>query len=426
MTYGRVLIVILASVGSLASAQPAASPQPQGWSRYRVIDLGKVDPWPPGGPNFIANTGLVAGAAPATGGATHAVVWLGGLPAMGIGAARLGGLNSEALGVNDRGQVVGAAQTSDANGEDFCGFSAMGLPVSGTACRAFVWQNGRISELPNTLGGANSVATLINNRGDVAGFAETNQPEKGCAVNNFVPVVWRNGAIQRLRTPAGDPDGVAAGINTSGQAVGASGSCAPFNPNSGYYLLEAHAVLWDSDGTPYPLPTFGGDGRFAGHHACNLNDRGQVVGHSDLSGDAGFHGFVWSLGDPMLTPLNPLPGDSYSLANNINDGGDVVGGSINEDFSSFRAVLWRKGQMADLNELAPDSDLYLLVAFSINDSGEIVGVGQKGTEIHGFLATLDNPSRDQDVTVPSTRSVRPITPENVRRLLLRRFGIRKQ
>jgi probable HAF family extracellular repeat protein len=113
------------------------------------------------------------------------------------------------------------------------------------------------------------------------------------------------------------------------------------------------------------------------------------------------------------------------VANNINDGGDIVGGSINEDFSSFRAVLWRNGQMADLNELAPGSPMSLLLAFSINASGEIVGVGQKGDEIHGFLATPNKPGSDQEISLASTYSVQPVIPENARRLLLRRFGIRR-
>jgi probable HAF family extracellular repeat protein len=151
-----------------------------------------------------------------------------------------------------------------------------------------------------------------------------------------------------------------------------------------------------------------------------------VVGHSDLTGDAAFHGFIWTLGDPMLTPLNPFPGDSYSVANNINDGGDVVGASINADFSSFRAVLWRNGQMADLNELAPDSPIYLLLAFSINASGEIVGVGQASDGIHGFLATPQNPASAQGISLLSPHRTPPVISENARKLLFRRFGIRKQ
>jgi hypothetical protein len=46
--------------------------------------------------------------------------------------------------------------------------------------------------------------------------------------------------------------------------------------------------------------------------------------------------------------------------------------------------------MHDLNALIPsDSPLYLLIAFGINDSGEIAGFGvQTSTDIHAFLAML--------------------------------------
>src|ERR1051326_6913351 len=124
MKYGRILMAGLASIGTAvmlrqasvpAFAQSPVAAQAAGSAHYRVIDLGRVDPWPPGEPNFIANTGLVAGAAPVTGGAVHAVVWFGGMSPIDIGAARLGGPNSEAFGMNNRGQVVGAGQTSDAN-----------------------------------------------------------------------------------------------------------------------------------------------------------------------------------------------------------------------------------------------------------------------------------------------------------------------
>jgi uncharacterized membrane protein len=153
-----------------------------------------------------------------------------------------------------------------------------------------------------------------------------------------------------------------------------------------------------------------------------------VVGHSDLPEDTGFYGFVWTIGSDTLTPLAPLPGDLASFANNINDGGDIVGASVGEGFSTFTAVLWRNGAIADLNGLAPDSPLSLIFTFSINNSGQIVGLGlTEDGEIHGFLATPNNSaSALASVLLPTASRPRVVISERARRLLLRRFGIRKQ
>jgi uncharacterized membrane protein len=53
-----------------------------------------------------------------------------------------------------------------------------------------------------------------------------------------------------------DADGIAASINDNGQVVGATGSCAPFDPNSGLNLVEQHAMLWQ-DGAAIDLGNLG-------------------------------------------------------------------------------------------------------------------------------------------------------------------------
>ena len=241
--------------------------------------------------------------------------------------------------------------------------------------------------------GVNGFANSINNRREVAGLAETTNPDPtpGCPVFQFAPVVWKHGVIEELNTYPGDTDGVAAFINDHGQAVGASGTCTSFNPNSGLYLVEDHALLWEN-GTVTDLGNLGGSGGIAGNHACAINNRGQVVGHSELADETTFHGFLWTKQTGMQD-LGTLPGDfDYaSLALGINDGGDVVGASLDPTFSST-AVLWEKGvsNPADLNLLVVDnpSGLFLLLAQSINSSGEIVGLAVTSSgELHGFLAT---------------------------------------
>ncbi len=376
------IVTLIAAASLLAALALAQSP------RYAVTDLGAVG-GPPGQSSFITNNGLVSGAA-AVNTAMHAVLWYKGLKmAMDIGTPGLGGPNSLAFGVNERGQAVGQAQTSVPNGEDFCGFTANGNSPSATTCLPFLWQNGVMTKLP-TLGGANGYAYMINNRGEVVGLAENNAQDPGCPVHQFEPVVWENGEIHALPTYPGDPVGVAAQINDNGQVAGASGACAAFNPNSGLHLVENHALLWEKDGSVHDLGNLGGTGGIAGNHACALNNRGQVVGHSELTSDTTFHGFLWTR-ETGMRDLGTFPGDAASLALGINDRGDVVGASLDTSFNP-RALLWENGVVTDLNTriAANPSGLHLLLALSINSRGEIVGLAATSTGLHGFLATPVN------------------------------------
>src|SRR5229473_8370729 len=308
---------ILTSIAASSLLAALAIAQPP---RYTITDLGSVG-GSPGQPYVITNNGLIGGAAAIPDGRMHAILWYKGLKLMDIGTPGLGGPNSAAFGVNEFGQTVGQAETSVPNGgEDFCGFKALGFP-SGTTCLPFLWQNGVMTKLP-TLGGANGYANMINNRGEVAGLAENNTKDPGCPVSQFEPVIWENGAIRKLPTPSGAPYGVAAWINDNGQAVGAAGACAAFNPNTGLYLVENYALLWEKDGSVHDLGNLGGTGANAGNHACALNNQGQVVGHSELPNDTTFHGFLWTK-ETGMRDLGTLPGDFASLALGINDGGDV-------------------------------------------------------------------------------------------------------
>ncbi len=103
-----------------------------------------------------------------------------------------------------------------------------------------------------------------------------------------------------------------------------------------------------------------------------VNGRGDVVGASDLPGDATAHGFLWNQDDGMHD-LGTLPGDLSTFAVAINDVGQVVGQSCDEN-GNCRAFFWQSGVMTDLNALVlPGSTLYLTGASDINNEGEIAG-----------------------------------------------------
>jgi probable HAF family extracellular repeat protein len=354
---------------------------------YHIKDLGVIG-GSPGQPFQITNNGLISGTV-VSGRTARATLWYKRIK-FSIDSHGLGGANSIAFGGNDWFQVVGEAETSipDPNHEDFCGFRASGLNASGT-CLPFIWQGGNLVALP-TLGGPNGVANQINDSGLAVGAAENSSPDYGCPspqVLQFKPVIWKNGHIQKLPTVNGDPDGVAFGVNRTGQVVGGSGLCSAFTITTLTNLFPLHALLWEK-GKATDLGSLGGTGYGGGNLALGVNNLGQVVGNSDLAGDKVNHAFLWTKGKGMHDLGTPI-GDAYSVGLSINDSGKVVGISLDANFNP-RAFVWHKGVMTDLNTLIPnDSTLYLLIACSINAEGQITGFGFDTItgETHGYLAT---------------------------------------
>ncbi len=125
--------------------------------------------------------------------------------------------------------------------------------------------------------------------------------------------------------------------------------------------------------------------------------------------------------------LGTLPGDFASFAIGINDEGQVVGQSIGPDFSSFRAFLWEKGVMTDLNTLVAvnPGKLYLLVGESINDRKEIIGLAVDGAgNYHGYLAIPEGSEAKNESTAPAVDGTNSDTAkfsENVHELIRQRW-----
>jgi probable HAF family extracellular repeat protein len=232
----------------------------------------------------------------------------------------------------------------------------------------FLWQDGVMTALP-TLGGNNGASLGANNRGQVVGVAETAIQDPSCALPQkllFDAVVWgpKPGEIQVLPTFPGDSAAAASAINDEGEIVGTSGACA-FPP---FFAFGVHAVLWRhggvmdlgslggkmlnvafainnrgqvvgqsnlpgdtfthaffwQDGVMTDLGTLPGD---SNSMASDISDKGQVIG---TSCDATFsicRAFLWE--DGAMTDLNTLVSPDSSLfltfGAGINDRGEISG-----------------------------------------------------------------------------------------------------
>jgi probable HAF family extracellular repeat protein len=338
----------------------------------------------------------------------------------------LGGPNASAGQMNDRGDVtVGGADTGipDPLGEDFCGFGTHQI------CLSYVWHSGKKTVIP-TLGGNNADVSAVHDDGKVlVALGETAIPDPTCTspqVLGFQSYVWDpdTGVIQVLRALAGYSASAAFDWNDNGQAVGTSAQCSALTTGS-----PEEATLWQ-DGQPTYLGTLGGT---TNNFAFGINNRGQVVGVSDLVGDNVNHAFLWTEADGMQD-LGTLPGDVYSTTGNINDKGQVAIESCDINFTC-RAAIWQDGKMTDLNTLIPpSSSLFLMLANWINSRGEIVGaaVDESTGAIVPFLATPCDAKHTHvkgcgygaEGAAVRGESLRPnfVPPENVREQLRKQRG----
>lgn len=386
------------------------APSTTGFTHYYVIALGTL-----GGSASVANSindrGWIAGLSKISGNAAvHAVLWVNGRK---VDLRTLGGPNS-AVGwpvKNDRGEIAGFSDLtrSDPLDENFCGFGSPNL------CAGFLWKDNTMTALP-TLGGNNSFAAGVNDAGQIVGFAENVNDDPSCGapqVLDYDGVIWEPNHQMRTLPPAsGDAVSQAVSINSAGAAVGSSGPCGPPN-NLGYGT--AHALLWPRHGGPINLGTLGGT---TANIAAAINDRGDVVGQSAVTGNTTYHAFYWQHG--TMSDMGTLPGDGLSEALGLNDRKQAVGYSC--DANGCRAFIWQNGAMSDLNLLVHRSRLSLIYAGDINDKGWIVGQAFD-SKSGKSPAVLLIPDRGAATT--SSGPVPKITlPESVRRRLQENRRIR--
>ncbi len=358
------------------------------WDDGQLSDLGVLPNGASSASTWISPDGLIAGYSengqldPLIPGLpeVHAVLWQNG------GIADLGtldgGFESLSTAVNNRAQVVGWSTNTVPDPFPFVdGGASQG---AGYQTRAFIWQNGAMEDL-GTLGtGTDATAWLVNERGQVAGDSFTNtilNTTQTCGQNvpNQDPFIWDNVHGLTDIGSLGGTCGFAVDLNNRGQVVGLSDL-----PGDQHW----HAFLWDRRQHPNlkDLGTLGG----GNSSPIANNDEGEITGWGALPGDNSIHAALWKHG--KVTDLGAVGSDPCSLGFSINSTTKIVGISVPGcDFSNnpaWRAFLWEDGgPMVDLNTLvSPGSPLHLTDPDTINDRGEIAGFGfLPNGDKHAFL-----------------------------------------
>jgi probable HAF family extracellular repeat protein len=156
-------------------------------------------------------------------------------------------------------------------------------------------------------------------------------------------------------------------INASGEIVGTAMSSSP-NAGNGA-STELNGVVT----TPF--------GNFPGSQGTGINDQGQIVGSMQVTQNDGSiqtHPFLYSGG--KLTDLGVLPGGSGGTAYSINNSGQIVGESrVGSDTHAF---LYDGGRMRDLGTLGGTSS----TSVAINNLGDIIGYSlTRSGEQHAFI-----------------------------------------
>jgi probable HAF family extracellular repeat protein len=310
-------------------------------------------------PDAFSSEGLAASSAGVIVGRTmllpdnrmHATLWSSATSAP-IDLGTLGGMNSQASGVNAAGDVVGNAMKTD------------------WMMHAVLWPaTNRITiDLGTLTGGHYSEATAINTAGDIVGNSDD-------AAWTGHATLWKApGHVPVALQTLGGTFSAAYGINDRGDIVGFIRDGTTF---------KFHATLWPAPGyVPVDLGTLGG----TYGAAYGINAAGDIVGYSGTALDAARHATLWSTGAAVAPPvstcrsslslrsdrrrltsapvapaavasalpsastarvtvdLGTLPGGTWSQATSINALGQIVGVGQNATLST-RAMFWKPASL---------------------------------------------------------------------------------
>jgi probable HAF family extracellular repeat protein len=307
------------------------------YAEYRVTIVGPANSQA----TDINNNGTVVGSYPiGTGGTTTGSFINRGVGFIDLGT--LGGRSSQAVAINDKGQVLGNRTT--ASGRQ----------------RGFIYYHGSYRDLPNPPGIALTYVD-INNAGYTVALGFVGAPP-GQTLRSFLRDP--SGHFRNLGTLPGENSiNQAEALNNRNQVVGESGPLILPEP-------PLRAYLW-TKGVLRDLGDFG----FTPNYALGVNDRGQVTGYASVP--TGFRNqvaFIYSKGRLIDIDRRPPTADRFSLGEAINNLGHVVGTS-----NHLSGFVYRGRKMESLNALI-DPKLGWNIQFprAINDKGQIAADAVRG------------------------------------------------
>ena len=321
----------------------------------------------------------------------------------------LGGAESQAMGLNDLGQVVG---WSTRNNRPECLASEQNAP-----CRyGFVWQQGQMQDLGHAHPDAERTYVVeINDDGIMVGYETDYYPLSGSITRpikgdkqglTLLAVAHENGGGQaedinrqgeivgcsydeqgqqnltvwhgkEMQLHAMDKEYYrrGLGINDSGNLVGYQYRPYSFRPNSAL-LYQHHVVSQLSDQSE------------VWSEAKDINNLGMVAGELASGPHRPPLAALWLplLGGEMQTlELGTLKNYSASSLRGINDQGVAVGQAWDED-GHARAIIVLQGKLIDLNTLV-SSQWPLISAEDINNYGQIAATALVNNQMRAVLLT---------------------------------------
>jgi probable HAF family extracellular repeat protein len=289
--------------------------------------------------------------------------------------------NSAAGSINSRGWATGQSQNSTID-------PVLGFPEF----RGVLWRNGPIIDLGILSFGTESLGIWVNDAGQVIGFSTINtEPDPfgflGFPTHTFI---WQNGQKLDIGTLGGNDTFMGASCSHPPEGMVWGSSSTSTAPNADTGIPTFDPFLWNH-GRMIDLGTLGGTNGFA---QC-ANSRREIIGMSNLAGDAIFHAFLWRNG--RMEDLGTLGGDD-SEAIWINDSGVIAGSADLPTPGIHDAVRWTNGHILDLGTVDGDA---CSRGRGINARGQIVGGSSDCHNfLHAFVWEEGGPMLDLNTLIP--------------------------